>query len=75
VAFSNVQLIDLAGNAFNGFVCLAVVIAVVGCTPWALLPSNPRGQRQQHRQGEGDRVDGDEGYESSGAVDTSELSD
>eukprot|EP00972_Heterocapsa_arctica_P037464 5515821-Heterocapsa_arctica.AAC.1 len=35
--FSNPQLLDLAGNAFNGFVCLAVIMTAMATTPWDCL--------------------------------------
>ena len=34
-AFSQAQLVDLAGNAFTGFVASAVMISIVIVTPWS----------------------------------------
>ena len=35
--FSNLQIIDLAGNAFNGFVLQALFVGIVSVFPWELL--------------------------------------
>jgi hypothetical protein len=33
--FSNSQLLDLAGNAFNGYVVMSLALALFTCVEWA----------------------------------------
>ena len=36
--FTTTELVDLAGNAFNGFVCIALLAALFGAVKWDLWP-------------------------------------
>ncbi len=62
-AFSNNRKLDLAGNAFNGFIVVALCTSLMACTDWQLA----RSARHDHED-----VDGEIGEEGTGEEESEE---